>query len=214
MFVGLGGNNLPKQTFLNLPEEKKQTLNRVLMKEFSRVPLFEASISNIVKEAGIPRGSFYQYFEDKDDAFFYILNDFVIKISNQFVFLLHSHNGDLFQTMIDLYRMIIEEENISFLKNAFLNMTHKIEYAFEKIFKPNEHSHNDFEKISSLINRANLNISNDQELTHVIRIISTITFRNFVEKFAHDLPSDVALDNYIIEINLIKRGLSKETTSK
>ncbi|MFK4998922.1 TetR/AcrR family transcriptional regulator [Bacillus sp. N9] len=32
-------------------------------------------MANIVKEAGIPRGSFYQYFEDKEDAFFYLLNE-------------------------------------------------------------------------------------------------------------------------------------------
>jgi len=200
---------LPKQTFLNLPEDKKQTLNRVLMREFSRVPLYEASISNIVKEAGIPRGSFYQYFEDKEDAFFYLLNNFVLSISNQFAFLLHSHDGDIFQSMIDLYRMIIEEENVSFLKNAFLNMTHKIEYTFEKIFMQNENSQDDFERISSLINIAYLNISNEEEVDHVMRIISAITFRNFVEKFAHDLPSSEAMDNYITEINLIKRGLSR-----
>lgn len=200
---------MPKQTFLNLPEDKKQTLNRVLMREFSRVPLYEASISNIVKEAGIPRGSFYQYFEDKEDAFFYLLNNFVLSISNQFAFLLHSHDGDIFQSMIDLYRMIIEEENVSFLKNAFLNMTHKIEYTFEKIFMQNENSQDDFERISSLINIAYLNISNEEEVDHVMRIISAITFRNFVEKFAHDLPSSEAMDNYITEINLIKRGLSR-----
>ncbi|MGC3221300.1 TetR/AcrR family transcriptional regulator, partial [Enterococcus faecium] len=39
--------------------------------EFSSVPLKEASIANIVKLADIPRGSFYLYFEDKEDLYFY-----------------------------------------------------------------------------------------------------------------------------------------------
>ncbi|MCU5751761.1 TetR/AcrR family transcriptional regulator, partial [Bacillus cereus] len=66
---------MPKQTFFNLEREKKELLIQAAMKEFSRVPLFEASISNIIKDAGIPRGSFYQYFEDKEDVFFFLLND-------------------------------------------------------------------------------------------------------------------------------------------
>ncbi|WP_240452190.1 TetR/AcrR family transcriptional regulator [Virgibacillus sp. YIM 98842] len=61
---------MPKQTFFNLPEDKKTILLDAVEKEFSRVPLFEASVANMVQDAGIPRGSFYQYFDNKEDAFF------------------------------------------------------------------------------------------------------------------------------------------------
>lgn len=37
-------------------------------------PIEEASIKNIVEEAEIARGSFYQYFESKEDLLKYILN--------------------------------------------------------------------------------------------------------------------------------------------
>ena len=40
-------------------------------KEFSRLPLKDASIANIIKDAEIPRGSFYQYFENKEDLYYY-----------------------------------------------------------------------------------------------------------------------------------------------
>ncbi|WP_260842778.1 TetR/AcrR family transcriptional regulator, partial [Staphylococcus epidermidis] len=81
-------------TFYNLPDEKRQTLIQALKSEFSRVPLFEASVSNIVKAAGIPRGSFYQYFEDKDDAFFYLLNELAEQEKYNFLSILSMHNGD------------------------------------------------------------------------------------------------------------------------
>src|SRR4051794_13707976 len=136
----LGGKaQLPKITFLNLPEDKKQTLIQAVKKEFSRVPLYDASISNIVKSASIPRGSFYQYFEDKEDAFFFLLNDHVININTNFVLLLKKYDGDLFETMIEFFQLIIEEEeNVKFLKNAFLNMTYKIENTLSKIFRDRE----------------------------------------------------------------------------
>jgi len=53
---------MPTNTFFHLPEEKQQRLLDAAQIEFSRHSLQEASIANIVKLAGIPRGSFYQYF--------------------------------------------------------------------------------------------------------------------------------------------------------
>lgn len=58
---------MPKETFLNLPEEKKKKIIKAAQNEFERVPLEQASIKNIVENAGIARGSFYQYFESKED---------------------------------------------------------------------------------------------------------------------------------------------------
>jgi AcrR family transcriptional regulator len=201
---------LPKVTFTNLPEEKKQTLIAAMRKEFSRVPLYDASISNIIKSANIPRGSFYQYFEDKEDAFFYLLNDLVIKIRNNFVVLLKKYDGDLFDTMIDFYQHIImEEEDVHFLKNAFLNMTYKIELSFSKIFRGQENSGSLSNFLSSL-NTNNLNISNHKDLFHLLQIVFTITLRNVVEKFARDLSNHEALANYKIEMNLLKSGLVRK----
>ena len=65
---------MPKDTFLNLSEDKKNKIINAAKKEFARVPIEEASIKNIVKEAEIARGSFYQYFESKEDLLKYILN--------------------------------------------------------------------------------------------------------------------------------------------
>ena len=44
---------MPKQTFFHLPEEKKKRLLEAARVEFSRVPLKDASIANIVKIAEI-----------------------------------------------------------------------------------------------------------------------------------------------------------------
>ena len=59
---------MPTNTFFHLPEEKQQRLLDAAQIEFSRHSLQEASIANIVKLAEIPRGSFYQYFENKNDC--------------------------------------------------------------------------------------------------------------------------------------------------
>jgi len=60
---------IPKSTFNNLNESKKAKIFEAALNEFSEKPFGESTLSNVIKEAGIPRGSFYQYFEDKADLF-------------------------------------------------------------------------------------------------------------------------------------------------
>lgn len=65
---------MPKQTFLNLPEEKRQAFIAIALDEFANSDYNSASVSKIVEKAGIAKGSLYQYFEDKQDLFLYLLD--------------------------------------------------------------------------------------------------------------------------------------------
>jgi TetR/AcrR family transcriptional regulator len=67
------GGGVPKATFFNLPEEKRRRLIDLAVEEFAAHDYRVASISRIVARAGIAKGSFYQYFEDKHDLFLYLL---------------------------------------------------------------------------------------------------------------------------------------------
>ena len=64
---------MPKQTFLNLPIEKRQVIINAAIDEFAEFGLENASTNRIVANSGISKGSFYQYFEDKQDVFMYLL---------------------------------------------------------------------------------------------------------------------------------------------
>lgn len=65
---------MPKQTFLNLPREKRETIMNAAIQEFADYGLENASTNRIVKNSGIAKGSFYQYFEDKQDVFTHLLD--------------------------------------------------------------------------------------------------------------------------------------------
>ncbi|MBC7877203.1 MAG: TetR/AcrR family transcriptional regulator [Anaerolineales bacterium] len=64
---------MPKQTFLNLPEEKREIIINAAVEEFAEYGLENASTNRIVKNSSIAKGSFYQYFEDKQDVFMHLL---------------------------------------------------------------------------------------------------------------------------------------------
>jgi AcrR family transcriptional regulator len=65
---------MPKQTFLNLPEEKRKAFIEIALDEFASNDYNTASVSKIVEKAGIAKGSVYQYFSDKQDLFMYLLD--------------------------------------------------------------------------------------------------------------------------------------------
>lgn len=65
---------MPKQTFFNLPQEKRDTIIEAAVNEFAEYGFESASINRIVANSGISKGSFYQYFEDKLDVFRHLID--------------------------------------------------------------------------------------------------------------------------------------------
>lgn len=65
---------MPKETFFNLPDDKRQRIVDVAIDEFAENDYPNVSISRFVDRAGIAKGSFYQYFEDKEDLFRHLMD--------------------------------------------------------------------------------------------------------------------------------------------
>lgn len=71
---------MPKSTFFNLSEEKRQRIINATIDEFIENSYENVLISNIAKRSEIPVGSFYQYFYDKDDLYLYLFFEIDLKI--------------------------------------------------------------------------------------------------------------------------------------
>lgn len=65
---------MPKPTFFNLPDPKRQLIIDLALAEFAEHGPAAASVSRIVARAGIAKGSLYQYFADKQDLFLYLVD--------------------------------------------------------------------------------------------------------------------------------------------
>ena len=112
---------VPKETFLNLSEGKKEIIINAAKREFARVPFQETSIKNIVEDAGIARGSFYQYFESKEDLLEYIISNHALMVNKGTEETFHKTNGDIFEVFISIYDHVLEQcmskEDIKLYKN-------------------------------------------------------------------------------------------------
>ena len=113
---------MPTQRFLKLKEEKKQAILEAAVHEFSRVPYSSASINQIIKEADISRGSFYTYFEDKDDLMRYMLRGFRDNCQERIFRTLKEQGGNPFGTALMLLEAVVEEDHGGLGYKMYRNM--------------------------------------------------------------------------------------------
>lgn len=69
-----------KRTFYNLPTEKREKIIDVTRREFRKGNKQKITINSVIKNAGISRGSFYQYFDDKLDLVELITDDMISRM--------------------------------------------------------------------------------------------------------------------------------------
>jgi len=95
---------MPKKTFFNLPEEKRALICEVGIVEFARYSYNAASINRIVANAGIAKGSFYQYFEDKRDLFMYLMELVSLEKANYIApVITNTEQLDIYSLLRELY---------------------------------------------------------------------------------------------------------------
>ena len=70
---------MPKQTFFNLPQEKRLIIEQAALDEFSEYGFDNSNMNRIVAQSRIAKGSFYQYFEDKKDLYFHLVDTLVTR---------------------------------------------------------------------------------------------------------------------------------------
>lgn len=99
---------MPKSTFFNLSEEKRKRIFNAAVKEFAARRFNEASINKIVKEAKIPWGSFYQYFNDKEDIYRYVYTE-ILRKKRDIV-----HNTEIVDLNSDAFEICMQSVKASY----------------------------------------------------------------------------------------------------
>lgn len=75
---------MPTKTFHALREEKKNAIFQAALNEFANHGYPVASTNKICKVAGISKGSMFQYFENKEDLFLFVVRQALQDIINMY----------------------------------------------------------------------------------------------------------------------------------
>ena len=193
---------MPTTTYFNLNSQKRQRIEDAVKKEFARVPLIDMSVKNIVNDASIARGSFYQYFETREDLINYMLGKEFDKESENFLKILQESNKDIFKATYEYLVQILDKQknNSSYYINIF-------QYLNETKIKPLKMI--DIDNISEYVNFKLLRISSKEEIYAAVRVIATLTFSKKMEILNGNISKEEGLKQYAQELEVIKRGIVK-----
>ena len=199
---------MPKQTFFNLNEEKRKIIEKAITNEFSKVSIDKLSISRIVAEAKIPRGSFYQYFENKEDAIKYIIEKYIQIEHKKIEQFLKETNGDIFEGAIKIFDYTIETSLDAKKMNLCKNILEELRKNNINIFENNNNLENE-NNILQIIDTQKLNIEKEEDLKCIMRILNTVTRTTSMEVITKNVSKEKGREILIKELEILKYGMLK-----
>lgn len=198
-----------KQTFHNLSIEKKKRIINAIIKEVEQKSYDDISINQIVKNAGISRGSFYQYFDDKLDLLTVIMYGFSDELREKIKRYMIESDGDVFKACEKIFDFVIEAS-----KSKNYSVAFKIIFSFtnisEGLLKNENKEHCEKKPLLTEIKKyidCDLLLRKDEEsLEYMSTVIFSVLTKSWFEVFV--LSKDYKeVKNELIKIfDLLKSG--------
>ena len=201
---------MPKSTFFNLSSEKREKIEKAIENEFGRTTFEKASISNIIENAKIPRGSFYQYFEDKEDAIKYIVQKYMKKEKEKIKNILIEVDGNIFDATIEIFEYMIESVKEKDKFNLYRNILEELKKNNINIFQEEKQQRN----IEEIINMEILNINSKEDIRYMLKIVSAMARTISIEVITGKISKEKGKENLIKELEILKRGMLKDNQNK
>ena len=196
-----------KRTFYNLPPEKREKIIDVTRKEFRKGSKKKITINSVIKNAGISRGSFYQYFDDKLDLVELMADDMMNKMSEYIKEQLVLYNGDIFEIPLVIFDVMFKEDSsykdiVVFTDRNNQNSELISEYMFYRFRK-----YNFWSKLSGYINRSKLRLNSDEDIKYIVFIMED-AFRNALSNISKNPKlKDRERTNLANKVDLLKRAV-------
>lgn len=203
---------MPFPTFFNLPEEKRARILRAIQDEFARVPFEEFSINRIIQQAEIPRGSFYQYFEDKRDVLGYVLADCQQIVYRAALESLQAQGGDIFQMFIDVLdftvEFVLKEQTYAFLHNLLADVRINIGMYSSLVDKSKKQELMD--ELAAQVDMSVLDIRDSDDFLLMLGVLLPLSGQVIAHVFFDVSKYEEIRTGYIRELALLKRGFLRE----
>ena len=202
-----------KKTFYNLPYEKRKRITDAVIKEFMERPNEKVSINRIIKTAGISRGSFYQYFDDKVDLIEIITKTMFDESNNKAKEILKLSCGDIFVMYIKMFDY--------FGDYCKQKQTMKIMRNIVESFKANDDLVSEYLKnrfnialtnneIYLMVDRQNLKFQDSESVKCLIEILTQVLKNSVFDVFVAGCDREEVRSILVKKIEIIKQGAVKQ----
>lgn len=199
---------MPTENFYKLEKGKRQKIVDAMKKEFSRVPFHEASINKIVEDAGISKGSFWVYFESKEEAIEFVIESHLEKERKKSKEIFLKNNGNLFDSYIEIYDYLAKSKINKIERDLMSNIFKNLITNGEKCI-PKEPGDKIIEITKNLVNTSDLDLQNEEELIDLMKILNFIMRTTLVDVSAKKITAEKGKEKFIRQIEILKKGISK-----
>ena len=203
-------------TFQNLKEDKKDRIIDAALAEFAARPFNEASITNIVKNADISRGSFYQYFGNKENIYKYLVSYLYTKHREDLVHILIENNGELYPSLLEFYDKYIDDlfnsKYFAFYKNTFRYVNHYL-IGDEGVLSVQNQSTNREEQrkqFMTIVKMDDLKANSSQEVLEYIYFLVNTIHHMVLDGFVNNLPINEIKDRSTRAVDWLYYGIKKD----
>lgn len=202
---------MPSSRFFKLPDEKRSKILREVHSELAEFPVDELSINRIIHSAGISRGSFYQYFKDKDDLLEHVFSDFRQVMTREIKASIEQNQGDMFEVGMDILKKIVamgsREENRRIFVNVF-SYVKVAQSSLERVIADEEALVDGFVRY---IDRSRLKFTSDEEVRELMKL-GLALFKDSVCRCFADIDNAPAImETFRKRIEIIKYGAWKQS---
>ncbi len=199
---------MPTQTFYNLAEEKRQRVFNAIYQELRRVSFPEMSINQVIKNAGIPRGSFYQYFANKDDAFDFFVDESSNKIKECVIKRVSTVHGDIFELSETIFDEIVVAGKDKDLREI---VDHVVPYVnmnkLEPISQYIENMAREKRLLAcSSLGIGNLKIKDEDELMDIIGVIESLFQSALPQIISGEKNTAELKERFRRRLNIVKKA--------
>ena len=203
---------MPSETFFRLPESKQERIMQAIKDEIARVPYEQFSVGNVIKECDISRGSFYQYFANKEDIYLYLISDYQKLIIQIITEKLQTNGGDIFDAVWQAYRhavrMLCYKDPRTFRFNLFCNL-HLFDTVWQQDGSMQERIQN-FDLFKDFISTDCLTIKTEDEIRTLYSILISTALKDVAYIFITEDTEQQVLERYQAKMDLMKKGFYKE----
>ena len=197
-----------KESFYKLKLRKQEKILNAIRECLVKYDYDNLTIFNIVEEAEISRGSFYDYFVDKKDAIDTFVLDYIRNMIVRFTNIIEKNHYKLFDGILDAYTVITKELTNEIYFNIMKNIKYFSDFANGIIFSKNFIERydlvvdwmmeNTYEAKNKLLNKKEIRTILDLTLS----VLSQSLFRYLIGIDKKEIEKD-----YINKINIIKNGI-------
>lgn len=197
---------MPTQTFLNLDPKKQDRIIDNTVSLILTHPISELTISMIVKEASIPRGSFYQYFESLEELLKYIYEVFIKRFEAFKEIQISEKKWDIFDFFKDSFYRDYQFFTTSDFHKVYSKLLHERKFVGLDLAAHENERMAFIEKMLESLDTSGINHLDPKEQMDLYILYLRVKNQEIHRVIAGTKSYDDAYQTFLFYLDILKRG--------